>query len=65
MVWLENECVGCDLPCLRGACELSSIEHYGCDQCGEELDADDLYDYDGQCLCAECILSHFDKFNFD
>ena len=65
MFWRENECVGCDLPCIHDACQYYNVEHYACDECGCEFDPNDLYDYYNQCLCEECLLAHFDKYNFN
>lgn len=36
------------------------IVFFYCDECGEE---DQLYDYDGQELCIECIKAKLDKIN--
>ena len=56
MIAIENECVGCPIHCID--CGRKHVVHYYCDECGEEAD---LYNFDGQELCAECILSKFEK----
>lgn len=55
MIRIENDCVGCDLPCVD--CGLKRTPHYYCDECGEE---GTLYDYDGDQLCRTCLLKKFD-----
>lgn len=58
MIKYENECVGCpkEKGCIGDFCRYKSVPHYFCDRCKEEVDAGDLYFYDGEQLCAECIL---------
>ena len=60
---LLDNCVGCTsmgLYCRGSACPNSSpIVEYTCDKCGTELDPEDLYDVDGDMLCAECILNEY------
>lgn len=48
----ENECVGCDLPCIGTSCPNRNVPHYYCDACREE---DTLYEFDGEELCINCI----------
>ena len=55
--YYENECVDCGLPCLYESCPYYNVEHIVCDICGEETK---LYHYDGQEICAECILQDFE-----
>ena len=58
---IENECVGCTdvgLHCLGNSCPYRNVEHHYCDACGEE---DELYDFDGEELCIECIKDILDK----
>ena len=52
----ENECVNCDLPCIGSFCRYLNVPHYYCDYCGEE---ETLYDYDGDEVCASCLLQQF------
>ena len=56
---IENECVGCspDLGCLGSGCPYLNVPHYYCDKCDEE---ETLYYYDGEELCADCLLEKFE-----
>lgn len=54
----ENECVGCDLPCMGTGCPNRNVPHYYCDDCGEE---DTLYEFDGEELCINCIKNRLTK----
>ena len=61
----EDECVGCppEMGCLGSACPNRNVPHYYCDgeDCGEEFLANELYDYDGEMLCVDCLLKQFKK----
>ena len=48
---IENDCVDCGLPCIA-SCPYKNAVHYYCDHCGEE---EELYEYEGEELCIECI----------
>lgn len=64
MVRYENECVGCrdlGLPCLGSTCPNRNVPHFECDECREDFSPDELYDADGQMLCADCILARYQK----
>ena len=54
----ESECVQCGMPCIGSACPNYAVTRYYCDKCGEE---ETLYDYEGEELCAECLLKKFEK----
>lgn len=60
MITYENECVGCppELGCLYDSCPKRNVKHLYCDECGCEEEI--LYNYDGEELCAECLLSEFE-----
>ncbi|MBQ7976586.1 MAG: hypothetical protein IJ300_12950 [Clostridia bacterium] len=56
MVRYENDCVGCAVPgypCRGSDCPLRNVAHYYCDECGAE---EQLFEYDGQELCRDCLL---------
>lgn len=54
MIKVENECVGCDIPCIGGRCALTHVRRFYCDKCGEEVDT--LYWSDrGEQLCLWCM----------
>lgn len=50
MVKIENDCVGCLIPCIN--CGARQTLHYYCDRCGDETT---LYRYEGKELCQDCI----------
>jgi hypothetical protein len=52
---IEDECVDCGLPCLGRACRYRAVPHWFCDECGQEFNPDELYAFDGQELCEECL----------
>lgn len=67
---LENDCCGCateSYRCLGDACQCRNVAHYYCDNCGSEVgvDCDELYEYDGEQLCGECVLESLDKVKTD
>lgn len=62
MIKYENECVGCTslgMHCLGVGCPNRKVPHYYCDECGD--DVEDLYEYDGEELCIECIKKRLPK----
>lgn len=59
MVRLEDECVGCagvGLNCLGTRCRHRDVPHFFCDDCGDEISSDKLYDVGGNMLCGYCAL---------
>lgn len=52
-----NECVSCDLPCFS-TCPHRNVTRLYCDECGDETQ---LYYYDGQELCIDCIEKRLEK----
>lgn len=60
MILRDNDCVGCET--CRNCGRRYDYFYHACDECGS---TEDLYEYDGQELCAECLLSNFDKVNMD
>lgn len=56
MVRIENDCVGCDIPCID--CGRRRTPHYYCDKCDNETH---IYAFDGEELCIECIEERLPK----
>ena len=57
---IENECVCCppEMGCLGSSCPHLNVVRYYCDECEEEAD---LYHYNGQELCINCIEKTLEK----
>lgn len=60
MKTVNDECVCCGLPCLGESCPNRNVVRYTCDKCKEEFDNDELYVYDDEMLCEECLLLEFE-----
>lgn len=58
MVRKENHCVSCppEMGCLGSACPNRNVIMLYCDKCKDPVDL--LYKYDGEELCADCLLSY-------
>lgn len=62
MVKIENQCVGCPQGCMGSGCPNRNVEVYYCDNCGNEIDIDELYEVeDGEDLCEDCLKALFKK----
>lgn len=59
MVKIENFCVDCGRPCLGSGCPNRNLEICICDQCGEQIPWDAIYDVDGEELCEYCLKEKF------
>lgn len=57
MIEYTNDCVQCGLPCFD-SCRYKNVPHLHCDRCGEE---ETLYEFDGEQLCAECVIESLRK----
>lgn len=57
MIYYENECCNCGLPCKYESCPYYRVKHFQCDFCKEE-DVK-LYDYNGYEICEDCLLKEF------
>ena len=55
----ESDCVDCGLPCIHEACRHYEVVRYVCDNCKE--DVYELYHFDGEELCADCVLEQLEK----
>lgn len=60
MIIHERDCVNCGLPCIGRNCGYYNNIHYFCDECEEEKQ---LYEFNGQQLCIDCIMLQLDKVN--
>ena len=63
MIRVESECVDCGLPCIYDACPHYKVIIYECDSCGDE--AFDLYHFDGQQLCIDCIEHRLERVEYN
>lgn len=63
MIKYEDWCVGCssvlDRPCLGDSCPNRNVPILYCDECGDE--ALELFEFDGQELCIDCIKKRLTK----
>ena len=59
----EDDCCHCAVPGYPCTGEHKKVPHYYCDgeNCGEEFYPNELYDYDGEMLCVDCLLKRFSK----
>lgn len=60
MVIRDNACVGCET--CRGCGRKYDYFYHVCDECESD---EQLYYYEGQELCAECILRNFEEVDMD
>ena len=58
MIMIENQCVGCEKPCLHEACPYYSVEVHYCDHCKGYTPA--LYRYNGWDYCKDCLSDELD-----
>lgn len=61
---VTDECVGCTsmgLHCIGSSCPNRNVVHYYCDRCGDEFDSNQLYQYEGEEVCGNCILEDFER----
>jgi hypothetical protein len=61
MIRVSNDCCSCSspgYPCIGVSCELRHNPHYFCDDCGDEVEQGELFWFDGQQLCIECIKNN-------
>ena len=61
MITYEDECVGCstELGCMGSACPYWNVPHLYCDKCEQEVD--DLYEWDDEQVCIDCIVKSLKK----
>jgi hypothetical protein len=58
MIYYENECVDCGLPCIRESCPYYKVMHSKCEFC-KDKDVK-LYHYNGYEICESCLLKEFE-----
>lgn len=56
-----NNCCDCGLPCMLFCPLRDDSYEYHCDECGDEVLAEDLYDYEGKEICKDCLLEIMPK----
>jgi hypothetical protein len=59
MIRVEDDCVGCQLPCIGSACPYKNALHFYCDVCEEEVEDNMLWKVDGKQVCEYCLKAHF------
>lgn len=58
----EDECCQCAVPGYPCAGKHKRVQHYYCDgECEEEFSPSELYDFDGDMLCIDCLVKQFKK----
>lgn len=68
MVKYENECVQCaspGYPCKGNSCSNKKVPHWYCDKCEWEFEPNQLYQYQGQELCVDCLVENFEVVRSD
>lgn len=61
---VTDECCSCateSYPCLGSSCPNRNVVRYYCDRCKEEFYPEELYQYESEEVCAECILKDFER----
>jgi hypothetical protein len=60
MKQITDECVSCGLPCLGNSCPNVNVVRWYCDDCGDEVEPEELYvTEDDEELCQDCLLNRF------
>lgn len=62
MIKIENECCDCGLPCIYESCPYWAVKRFYCDECGDEAE---LYWYDNEQLCIDCIEKRLERVECD
>lgn len=62
MIKIENECCDCGLPCIYESCPYWAVTRFYCDECGDEAE---LYWYDNEQLCLDCIEKRLERVERD
>lgn len=63
MIRYEDECVGCppERGCLGEGCPNRNVPHYECDCCKWEFSPYDLFLYDDEMWCRDCLTEELLK----
>lgn len=57
---MVDNCVQCGLPCRGSLCPNNSVSsQYTCDECKDEFEPEELFDFDGDMFCKDCLLEQF------
>lgn len=65
---VTDECCVCvteNYPCRGDSCSNRHCVHYYCDRCKDEFNPEDLYQYGGEEICANCLLEDYGKIEVD
>lgn len=57
----EDDCCNCAVPGYPCTGEHKHVPHYDCDDCGEEFHPTELYHFEGEMLCVDCLVKQFEK----
>lgn len=65
MIITESECIGCpkEIGCIYNVCPYYRVTRLYCDSCKDEVE--DLWYFDGEQLCKDCILNQLEKVEED
>lgn len=62
MIVIDSDCCNCGLPCLYEGCTYYKIARFFCDDCDSE---ENLWYFEGQQLCADCILKRLEEVSYN
>lgn len=68
MIYITNECCNCaapGYPCMGASCFLRRYINYKCDKCGAEVEEGELYKFDNEELCIDCIKERLEVVEYD
>lgn len=64
MIYYEDNCFCCEssgYPCIGRYCPNRNVKMYECDKCNEEVDYGNLFHWNGQEFCIDCIKEELEK----
>ena len=59
MIIRESDCCDCGLPCIGFSCKYFETIRCVCDNC--QSDMEDLYWWEDEQLCIDCIIEQLEK----